>query len=45
LKNQLGVSCTDLVKYLEISQPGVEYAVKTGEKIAKKHNHNFPLTG
>ena len=34
---EFGISCTDLAKQLEMSQPGVEHAVNRGEKIAKKH--------
>ena len=32
---ELGISCTDLAKQLEMTQPGVGYAVSRGEKIAK----------
>jgi hypothetical protein len=37
----LGISCTDLAKQLEMSQPGVGYAVTRGEKIAKDNNHQL----
>ena len=36
---ELGISCTDLAKQLEMTQPGVGYAVNRGEKIAKEHNY------
>ncbi|MEA3223609.1 MAG: transposase [Thermodesulfobacteriota bacterium] len=39
---ELGISCTDLAKHLEMSQPGVGYAVNRGEKITKKHNYHLP---
>jgi hypothetical protein len=39
--DQLGISCTDLAKQLEMSQPGVGYAVNRGEKIAKEHNYQL----
>ena len=38
---ELGISCTDLAKQLEISQPGVGYAVTRGEKITKEHNYQL----
>jgi len=38
---ELGISCTDLAKHLEISQPEVGYAVNRGEKIAKEHNYHL----
>jgi REP element-mobilizing transposase RayT len=38
---ELGISCTDLAKQLEMSQPGVGYAVSRGEKIAKEHNYQL----
>jgi REP element-mobilizing transposase RayT len=38
---ELGISCTDLAKQLEMSQPGVGYAVSRGEKIAKEHNYHL----
>ena len=34
---ELGISCTNAVKRLGMSQPGVGYAVSRGGKIAKKH--------
>ena len=38
---ELGISCTDLAKQLEMTQPGVGYAVSRGEKIAKEHNYQL----
>ncbi|MCG2759391.1 MAG: transposase [Desulfobacteraceae bacterium] len=38
---ELGISCTDLAKRLEMSQPGVGYAVNRGEKIAKERNYQL----
>ncbi|MCK4468545.1 MAG: hypothetical protein KAU60_09355 [Desulfobacterales bacterium] len=38
---ELGISCTDLAKRLEISRPGVEYAVNRGEEIAKEHKYQL----
>ena len=38
---ELGISCTELAKRLEMSQPGVGYAVNRGEKIAKKHKYKL----
>jgi len=38
---ELGISCTDVVKRLGMSQPGVGYAVSRGEKIAKRHNYQL----
>jgi chromosomal replication initiation ATPase DnaA len=38
---ELGISCTDLAKQLEMSQPGVGYAVNRGENIAKEHNYKL----
>jgi hypothetical protein len=38
---ELGISCTDLAKQLEMSQPGVGYAVNRGEKIAKEHKYQL----
>jgi len=38
---ELGISCTDLAIQLEMSQPGVGYAVNRGEKIAKEHNYQL----
>jgi REP element-mobilizing transposase RayT len=38
---ELGISCTDLAKQLEMSQPGVGYAVSRGEKIAKENNYQL----
>ena len=38
---ELGISCTDLAKQLEMTQPGVGYAVNRGEKIAKEHNYQL----
>ena len=38
---ELGISCTDLAKQLEISQPGVGYAVSRGEKNAKENNYQL----
>ncbi len=38
---ELGISCTDLAKQLEMSQPGVGYAVSRGEKIVKKNKYNL----
>jgi len=38
---ELGISCTDLAQRLEMSQPGVGYAVNRGEKIAKKHKYKL----
>jgi hypothetical protein len=35
------VEPTDLAKQLEMSQPGVGYAVNRGEKIAKEHNYQL----
>ena len=32
---------TDLAKQLEMTQPGVGYAVSRGEKIAKEHNYQL----
>ena len=31
----------DLAKQLEMTQPGVGYAVSRGEKIAKEHNYQL----
>jgi hypothetical protein len=41
---ELGISCTNLAKHLEMSQPGVGYAVSRGEKIAKKHKLSSAIT-
>jgi len=38
---ELGISCTDLAKQLEMTQPGVGYAVSRGEKIAKENNYQL----
>jgi REP element-mobilizing transposase RayT len=38
---KLGMSCTDLAEQLEMSQPGVGYAVNRGEKIAKEHKYQL----
>ncbi len=38
---ELGISRTDLAKQLEMSQPGIGYAVNRGEKIAKEHNYQL----
>jgi REP-associated tyrosine transposase len=38
---EIGISCTDLAKYLEMSQPGVGYAVSRGENIVKKNKYNL----
>ena len=38
---ELGISCTDLAKQLEMTQPGVGYAVNRGEKIAKEHKYQL----
>jgi len=38
---ELGMSCTDVAKRLSMSQPGVGYAVRRGEKIAKKRNYRL----
>ena len=38
---ELGISYTELAKRLEMSQPGVGYAVNRGEKIAKKHKYKL----
>jgi REP element-mobilizing transposase RayT len=38
---ELGISCTDLAKRLEMSQPGVGYAVGRGEKIAKENKYQL----
>jgi len=38
---ELGISCTDLAKQLEMSQPGVGYAVNRGEKITKEHKYQL----
>jgi hypothetical protein len=38
---ELGISCTDLAKQLEMSQPGVGCAENRGEKIAKEHNYQL----
>jgi REP element-mobilizing transposase RayT len=38
---ELGISCTDLAKQLEMTQPGVGYAVSRGEKIAKEHKYQL----
>ncbi|MBW1746082.1 MAG: hypothetical protein JRJ25_07145 [Deltaproteobacteria bacterium] len=38
---ELGISCTNLAKQLEMSQPGVRYAVSRGEKIAKENNYQL----
>ena len=38
---ELRISCTDLAKQLEITQPGVGYAVSRGEKIAKEHKYQL----
>ena len=38
---ELGISCTYLAKHLELSQPGVGYAVSRGEKIVKKNKYNL----
>jgi hypothetical protein len=37
----LGMSCTSVAKHLEMSQPGVGYAVSRGEKIAKIHKYQL----
>ena len=38
---ELGISCTDLAKQLEMTQPGVGYAVSRGEKLAKEHKYQL----
>jgi REP element-mobilizing transposase RayT len=38
---ELGISCTDLAKQLEMTQPGVGYAVNRGEKIAKVRKYQL----
>ncbi len=38
---ELGMSCTDAAKRLGMSQPGVGYAVRRGEKIAKEHKYQL----
>ncbi|MBW2739263.1 MAG: hypothetical protein JRE64_10550 [Deltaproteobacteria bacterium] len=38
---ELGISCTDLAKQLEMTQPGVGYAVSRGEKIAEEHKYQL----
>ena len=38
---ELGMSCTDVAKCLGMSQPGVGYAVRRGEKIAKEHKYQL----
>jgi len=38
---ELGISCTDLAKQLEMTQPGVGYAVNRGEKIAKENKYQL----
>lgn len=38
---ELGMSCTDLAEHLEMSQPGVGYAVTRGEKIAKERKYKL----
>ena len=38
---ELGISCTELAKRLEMSQPGVGYAVNRGKRISKKHKYKL----
>jgi hypothetical protein len=38
---QIGISCTELAKRLGKSQPAVSYAVRRGEKIAKKYKYQL----
>ncbi len=38
---ELGISGTSLAKRFEMSQPGIVYAVKKGEKTAKENNYRL----
>ena len=38
---ELGISCMDLAKQLEMTHLGVGYAVNRGEKIAKEHKYQL----
>jgi len=38
---ELGMSQSDMAKRLRMTQPGVGYAVRRGEKIAKQRNYQL----